>query len=148
MRLACHLHQCPARGTPAPLSTDFIAGLLAFDRLLTDKRCCIRGSFQSINWDGLAGDFTDSVGSVFDTLERPLHLRQFLPIPSIFIDIGFSLVKEACLILSVADSRLFHDRLLNALVVSSDTRLDGVPLRLESLLESTDILRTQHLRPP
>ena len=68
----------------------FLAGLLGFDRLLPDKRGCVRGSLQSIDWDGLAGDFTDSIGSVFNTLERPLYLRQFLPSSSIFIDVGFS----------------------------------------------------------
>src|SRR5205807_4413370 len=89
-------------------------GLLSFLWALIDEGCCVRDGLQAFDWDGLAGDFAESVGSVFDPLERSLYLREFFPIPVIFVNLCFSLRDEACVILQIPDTGLVAHRFLAA----------------------------------
>jgi hypothetical protein len=57
-----------------------------------------RESLQAFDWDGLARDFAESIGSLFDTLERLIDLREFLPVPGIFVDLRLALVEEVCFV--------------------------------------------------
>src|SRR6266571_6684672 len=61
---------------------------------LINQGCRGGDGLQAFDWDGLAGDFAQPVGSLFDTVERSVDLRQFNLIPGIFVDLCFSLVKE------------------------------------------------------
>src|SRR2546422_9849406 len=67
--------------------------LLRFERALINQGCRVGDGLQTFDWDRLAGHFAEPVGSLFDTVERSLDLRQFLLIPGIFVDLCFSLVK-------------------------------------------------------
>src|SRR5439155_16893330 len=68
--------------------------LLGFKRALINEGCSVGDGLQTFDWDRPTGDFAKPVGSLFDTVERSLDLRQFLLIPGIFVDLCFSLVKE------------------------------------------------------
>src|SRR3989442_6797207 len=114
--------------------------LLSFLRALIDEGCCVRDGLQAFDWDGLAGAFAESVGSVFDALERSLYLSEFFPIAVIFVNFCLSLRDEEGFILKIPDTGLVAHRFLNASFVGCDTRLDGVALRLESLLEAANVL--------
>src|SRR5437870_9977028 len=120
-------------------------GLLSLRWALIDESCCVRDGLQAFDWDGLAGDFAESVGSVFDALERSLYLGEFFLIPVVFVNLCFSLRDEACFILKIPDTGLVAHRFLNAPFVGCDTRLNGVVLRLESFLEAAKVLLIQHV---
>src|SRR5437660_10608844 len=89
-------------------------GLLSLQWALIDEGCCVRDGLQAFDWDGLARDFAESVGSVFDALERTLYLGEFFPIPVIFVNLCFSLRDEACFIVRIPDTGLVAHRFLEA----------------------------------
>src|SRR5438132_6272390 len=118
--------------------------LLRFGRMLTNKRGRVGNGLQAFDWDGLAGNLAEPVGPLLDALERPLDLRQLLPIPRIFVELFLLLIEEVSLILEIADPLLVPNGLLDASFIGGDTRFNLSAFSLEALLESMDVLRAQH----
>src|SRR5436853_6883233 len=88
--------------------------LLRFGRMLTNKRGRVGNGLQAFDRDGLAGNLTEPVGPLLDALERPLDLRQLLPIPRIFAELCLPLIEEESLIFEIADPLLVSNCLLDA----------------------------------
>src|ERR1700704_4170635 len=112
--------------------------------MLTNKRCRVWNGLQAFGRDGLAGNLTEPVGPLLDAFERPLDLRQLLPIPRIFVELCLPLTEEVSLILEIADPLLVPNGLLDTSFIGGDPRFNLSAFSLEALLESTDVLRAQH----